>query len=69
MPIIKDSKADINTLKNYRPTSLLTTLSKLIERVVSEQLSKYISIDNHGDLRQYAYRTKHCVETSLLALQ
>jgi hypothetical protein len=33
---------------DYRPISVLPTMSKIFERVVHEQLSQYINYNNHG---------------------
>lgn len=69
IPIIKDKKADVNQLKNYRPISLLSYISKVLEGLAAKQLSNYIVGHNLGNLRQSAYKTGHSVETTLLALQ
>ena len=53
-------------MKNYRPVSNLTFVSKLVERIVSEQLIQYL---NDGQLMpplQSAYRRCHSTETALL---
>jgi hypothetical protein len=69
VPIIKDKKADINQLKNYRPVSLLSFISKIIEKLAANQLTSYINQHNLGNPRQSAYKVGHSVETTLLALQ
>ena len=65
LPLIKDldTLIDRDNLKNYRPVSNLLFLGKLIERIVSMQLDKHMSINNlHSDI-QYGYkkdtRVKH----------
>jgi hypothetical protein len=69
IPIIKDRGADVNQLKNYRPVSLLSFISKIIEKVASIQLTNYMKKNHLGNQRQSAYKAAHSVETTLLALQ
>ena len=53
---------------NYRPISNLSTISKLIKRLVLCRLSPHLlSLDNFN-LLQSAYRTGHSTETALLCV-
>ena len=66
IPIFK--KDDPTLLKNYRPISLLSTLSKVIEKIIFTQLSLYFNeniliFDNH-----YGSRPKHSTEYAALEL-
>jgi hypothetical protein len=57
---------DPTDMKNYRPVSNLTFVSKLVERTVPEKLIRYL---NDGQLMpplQSAYRRCHSTETALL---
>ena len=45
-PLIKKSSLPEDDLKNYRPLSGLSFISKLVERVVASQLSRHVSL--HG---------------------
>ena len=56
-------------LKNYRPVSGLSFISKLVERVVASQLSRHVSL--HGLEKEYksAYRRGHSTETALLSIK
>ena len=68
LPLIKKDNLDKDTLKNYRPVSNLTFVSKLLEKVVAE------SLQNHLDkylwsTMQFAYRSFHSTETALLREQ
>ena len=68
-PILK--KPDLNTedLKNYRPISNLSYVSKLIEKVVAKQITNYVSTNNLEEPMQSAYRESHSTETALQELQ
>jgi len=65
-PII--NKADMDSLdpKSYRPISNLSVLSKLLERLVSEQLVKYSTDNRLLPDRQFAYRRFHSTEIAVL---
>jgi len=45
-PLLKKPGLDADELKNYRPVSNLTFVSKLVERVVASRLVGYL--DTHG---------------------
>lgn len=64
-PILK--KPDLNTedLKNYRPISNLSYVSKLIEKVVAKQITNYVSTNNLDEPMQSPYRESHSTETVL----
>src|SRR6218665_3301056 len=53
-------------LSSYRPISNLPFLSKLLERVVSVQLTDYLSSAGLLPVHQSAYRKFHSTETALL---
>ena len=69
LPILKKHNLDRNTLKNYRPVSLLPFLSKVIERCACLQLQKLFSTNNLNSHYQSAYRPNHGIETALLKVQ
>lgn len=60
-------KPDLNTkeLKNYRPISNLSYISKLIEKVVAKQITEYLSTNNLDETMQSAYRSNYSKETAL----
>lgn len=63
-PVIKDGvKADPN---NYRPISVLPVFSKLIERVVLNQLYGYLNENNLLTESQSGFRPRFSTETTLL---
>ena len=65
-PLLKKSSLDQNTLKNYRPVSNLSFLSKVLEKIVLNQLFSYLNSHNLLSHNQSAYRPAHSTETALL---
>jgi hypothetical protein len=65
IPLLKKSGLDASDTKNYRPISNLSVLSKLLERVVAQQLVTYLNTNNLFPDRQSAYRKYHSTETAL----
>ena len=49
----KGSKTDVN---NYRPITLLCSLSKIVEKVVYKQIYNYLTSSGFMDPRQYGFR-------------
>ncbi len=69
IPILKDHNLDVDNPINYRPISLLPFLSKVLERIVFQQIYEHISRYNLLDSRQCAYRPGHSTEIALLTVQ
>ena len=67
-PILKKRNADHTDLSNYLPVSNLSFLSKLIEKVVSHQLTEYLECNAllPVPVCQSAYRANHSTETAVL---
>ena len=65
-PIFKEG--DKEEIKNYRPISVLTTISKIFERAVSDQLSQFLEINKLISKYQHAYRKKHSSTTCLFEI-
>ena len=55
-------------MKNYRPVSNLSFLSKALEKVVANQLNAHINSSNTSNQYQSAYRKFHSSETTLLKI-
>ena len=55
-------------LKNYRPSSNLPFLSKILEKVVLHKLLSYLQENNLSNPFQSAYRAGHSTETVLLPI-
>ena len=68
-PVLKKPSLDAESLKNYRPVSNLPFLSKLIEREVSQQLTKHLEANSINNKFQSAYKTHHSTETALTRVQ
>ena len=65
-PLLKKPNLEKSDVKNYRPISNLTFISKLIERCVSAQLTNYVTSNQLIQPHQSAYRRGHSTETALL---
>lgn len=65
-PIFK--KGDVKNIDNYRPVSILPTLSKIFERVVYVQLYNYFTENNLLYKSQYGFRKGHSTEFAGLEL-
>ena len=68
-PLLKKTGLDSDSLKNYRPISNLTFISKVIEKVVSERLNEHLIKKRMFDPLQSVYRDKHSTETDLIKVQ
>ena len=69
LPLIKKDDLDKDILKNYRPVSNLTFVSKLLEKVVPERLENHLNKYDLWSTMQSAYRSFHSTETALLRVQ
>ena len=66
IPIYK--KGDKANLNNYRPISMLPTISKIFERVIHMQLYAYFCENNLLCEQQYGFRSKHSTELAAIKL-
>ena len=64
-PLLKKSGLD-TVLKNYRPVSNLSFVSKLLEDVVIKQVSHHLTHNSLYESLQSAYKPRHSTETALL---
>jgi hypothetical protein len=67
-PTLKKENADADCLSNYRPVSNLTAISKLLERVVLNQLNEHLSSNDLHCPVQSGYRPHHSCETLLVRM-
>ena len=65
-PLLKKVTLEKNVLCNYRPVSNLPQLSKVIENLILQRLTRHIEDESMFDPYQSAYRTNHSTETALL---
>ena len=64
VPLYK--KGDKNLLINYRPISLLPSISKIFEKIIYTQMYKYFEENNLFFTSQYGFRTDHSTELAAL---
>ena len=67
-PLLKKSTLDKDNLKNYRPVSNLSFLSKVLEKFVAIRLNSHINSSNASNHYQSAYRKFHSTETARLKI-
>ena len=67
-PAIKKSSLDKDDLSNYRPISNLSFVSKVIERLVSVRIDRFLHLYHLMSPYQSAYRPSHSTETVLVRL-
>ena len=66
IPLYK--KDDKLKMDNYRPVSLLTSISKIFEKTVHKQISKYFKENNLFYKSQYGFRDEHSTELASIEL-
>ena len=65
---LQKKKAAGTVFSNYRPVSNLPFLSKILERLVLQQLTAHCTTNKLFDPNQSAYRQGHSTETALLKI-
>ena len=66
IPLFK--KGEETSIENYRPISLLSSISKVFERAVFNQLYQYLDVNNLLFDSQYGFRKQHSTELAALEL-
>ena len=66
VPLFKSGERE--AMGNYRPISLLPTLSKVLEKAVYHQLSNYLDLNKILYRDQFGFRQKYTTEDALLRL-
>ena len=66
IPLYKGKQRDL--MINYRPISLLMTISKLLEKVIYSCIYKFLEKNNILFESQYGFRTKRSCEQAILEL-
>ena len=67
VPLFK--KGDHGLLTNYRPISLLPTISKVFERVIYDQMYLYFNNNNLLAYEQFGFRKNHSTEYAAIKLE
>jgi len=67
-PLLKKPSFDKENVSKYRPISNLSTISKIIERVVKPRLTDHLTQNTLFNPLQSAYRKFHSTEKVLLSL-
>ena len=67
-PTVKNLHGDRDSLSNYRPVSNLSFISKVLEKVVLEQITVYLDDQDLLNKHQAGYRVGHSCETLLLGM-
>src|SRR4029434_1338291 len=67
-PLLKKPSLDPTQVETYRRVSLLTLLSKTIERAASKQVTEFLSKNNLLDPNQSGFKSGHSTETALLSV-
>ena len=66
IPLYK--KDDDTLISNYRPISLLSSLSKIFEKAVLLQITNYFDNNHLINVNQYGFRKQHSTELASLQL-
>ena len=61
-------KGNRNLPENYRPVSILTVISKVLEKAIFVQLEKYLKVNDLLYSHQSGFRKKHSTDTCLINL-
>jgi hypothetical protein len=61
-------KGNKNDVSNYRPISLLTSFSKILEKVIQIRLLDYLHKNNTISKEQYGFRMKSTTENAVYKL-
>ena len=64
-PLLKKTTLDPEVLANYRPISNLPFLSKILEKVIANQLCEFLQENNTYEDFQSGFRANHSTETAL----
>ena len=66
IPIFK--KDDPLLIENYRPISILPSISKIFEKVICNQLNDYFDVNKLFHSSQYGFRKQHSTELATMEL-
>ena len=66
IPLYKGKEMDVRM--NYRPISLLITISKILEKIIYKRLYSFLNNNNSFFSSQYGFRINHSSEHVILEL-
>ena len=66
-PILKKGSAELK--ENYRPVSCLPVASKVLEKIVTEQMTRFLEVHKLLPDNQHGFREKHSTMTALSSMQ
>jgi hypothetical protein len=61
-------KGPIDKCANYRPISLLPSISKILEKIILKQIDSHFTVNNLYFNSQYGFRKKHSTEHAIIEL-
>ena len=61
-------KCYTNVIKNYRPISILPSISKIFEKKISNQINDYFNLNNLFHSGHYGFRKHHSTELAAMEL-
>ena len=65
IPIIKDKKAKISSIDNYRPVAIASVVSKVVERILLDRLSEYLDTMSN----QFGFKPKLGTDMCIYSLK
>ena len=65
-PLLKKPSLEIEFLKHYQPISNLSFLSKVLEKLVAERLTRHLQDNNLHEVMQLAYRPRCSTESAFI---
>ena len=65
-PIYK--KDDPQQISNYRPISILPSISKILEKIIHNRLFTFVTTNNLLNPNQYGFRKKHSTDLAVVEL-
>ncbi len=60
---------NLNDLNNYRPISVLSSISKIIEKIVCKHLLEYLTLNKLISDKQFGFRSRYSTVDALLSIQ
>ena len=67
IPLYKGQGSNLDP-KNYRPVAILPILSKVVERLMFQQIANYMDANNFFNPNHHAYRSFHSTTTAMIQM-